>query len=88
MNHQVNAAFFDTLPNAGRMDLPALFHPRSIRTIPAKRLIPDWLKPMRTLCSNLTETTIDSGHWMAQEKPMDVNRDIAKWLFTVVPELA
>ena len=28
---------------------------------------------MRELCANLTEAVVDSGHWMAQEKPVDVN---------------
>ena len=87
MNHEVNAAFFDTLPNAGRMDLPALFiHARYDYT--CETVDSQLAEPMRSLCSNLTETTIDSGHWMAQEKPMEVNRHIAKWILNRVPELA
>jgi len=30
-------------------------------------------EPMRKACSQLTEYVVDSGHWMAQEKPHDVN---------------
>ena len=31
------------------------------------------VEPMRTLCSKLTERAIASGHWMAQEKPVEGN---------------
>jgi len=39
---------------------------------------------MRTYCRNLTEETIRSGHWMAQEKPLEVNAALVKWLATAV----
>jgi hypothetical protein len=35
---------------------------------------------MRAHCSNLTEVTIPSGQWMAQEKPVEVNAALAKWI--------
>lgn len=86
MNHQANARFFQTLPNAGKLDVPALFiHGRydyTCATIDSRLA-----DPMRLLCSNLTEAVIDSGHWMAQEKPTEVNREITKWLFQVVPDV-
>jgi pimeloyl-ACP methyl ester carboxylesterase len=41
---------------------------------------------MREKCRNLTEFIVDSGHWMAQEKPVEVNREIVKWLVTQSPE--
>lgn len=43
-------------------------------------------EPMRDACSSLTELTIDSGHWMAQEKPVPVNAALAGWLATQVPD--
>ena len=36
--------------------------------------------PMRELCSDLTYETIDCGHWMAQEKPREVNAALVRWL--------
>ena len=27
-----------------------------------------------------------SGHWMAQEKPVDVNAALARWLATKLPD--
>jgi hypothetical protein len=38
-------------------------------------------------CRNLTEETIRSGHWLAQEKPVEVNAALVKWLATTVPEV-
>jgi hypothetical protein len=40
---------------------------------------------MRTYCRNFTELTIRSGHWMAQEKPVEVNAALVQWLVTKVP---
>ncbi|HEY4784368.1 MAG TPA: hypothetical protein VIH54_21275 [Chthoniobacterales bacterium] len=42
---------------------------------------------MRTYCRNLTEETIRSGHWLAQEKPVEVNAVLVKWLATTVPDV-
>ncbi len=44
-------------------------------------------EPMRAHCSNLTEVTIPSGHWMAQEKPVEVNAALAKWIGSQFPTL-
>jgi hypothetical protein len=33
-------------------------------------------EPMRENCRDLTEATVASGHWMAQEKPMEVNAQL------------
>jgi hypothetical protein len=35
----------------------------------------------------LTEVTVRSGHWMAQEKPVSVNAAIARWLAQQFPDL-
>jgi pimeloyl-ACP methyl ester carboxylesterase len=42
-------------------------------------------EPMHNYCRNLTEETIRTGHWMAQEKPGEVNAALVKWLATSVP---
>jgi pimeloyl-ACP methyl ester carboxylesterase len=43
--------------------------------------------PMRKNCADLTEGVVASGHWMAQEKPDDVNAALAKWLAGKFPGL-
>ena len=42
---------------------------------------------MRQDCQNLTEVVVQSGHWMAQEKPVAVNAALAKWLAAQLPAL-
>lgn len=42
--------------------------------------------PMRSSSSDLTEYVVDSGHWMAQEKPTAVNASLAGWLATKVSD--
>ena len=42
-------------------------------------------EPMRRDCADLTEATVASGHWMAQEKPDAVNAAVARLLATRLP---
>jgi hypothetical protein len=42
---------------------------------------------MRQDCSRLSEVTVASGHWMAQEKPVAVNAALVRWLAGEFPEL-
>ncbi len=35
----------------------------------------------------LTEATIRAGHWLAQEKPVEVNAALVKWLANAVPDV-
>ena len=69
--------------NGGRLDMPVLFlHARydyTCETVESRLA-----EPMREACSNLTEHIVDSGHWMAQQCPTEVNRHLADWLFRVV----
>jgi len=85
MNHQANASYFESVSNDGILEMPVLFlaarYDYTCESV-SSRLA----EPMRDKCSNLTETIIDSGHWMAQEKPCEVNREIVKWLVTQLPE--
>ena len=40
---------------------------------------------MRRDCADLTEVIVFSGHWMAQERPIEVNAALAKWLAVKAP---
>ena len=40
---------------------------------------------MRESCDDLTFETVDSGHWMAQEKPDRVNAILTGWLAERLP---
>ena len=84
MNHETNAAYGRKAANDGYLDMPALFvHARYdfICETVRSRLG----EPMRKYCRNLSEEVIRAGHWVAQEKPREVNAALAKWLVTKVP---
>jgi pimeloyl-ACP methyl ester carboxylesterase len=85
MNHAANAAYGETARNDGYLDMPALFLNARYDYVcecTHSRLA----EPMRTYTRNLSELTIRSGHWMAQEKPREVNAALAQWLATKVSE--
>jgi hypothetical protein len=41
---------------------------------------------MRRDCADLTEVVVFSGHWMAQERPIEVNAALTKWLAVKVSD--
>jgi soluble epoxide hydrolase / lipid-phosphate phosphatase len=81
MNHRANAHYHEAASE--RLDLPVLFlHARYdyvCETVTSR--LPE---PMRERCSDLCEVVINSGHWMAQERPREVNAALAHWLATRV----
>jgi pimeloyl-ACP methyl ester carboxylesterase len=86
LNHGVNAEYAMTALNGGYIDMPVLFLSARYDYVcecTHSRLA----EPMRTYCRNLTEETIRSGHWLAQEKPVEVNAALVKWLATTVPDV-
>ena len=84
MNGATNAAYAETARDAWRLDMPVLFvhaaYDYVCATIDSKLA-----DPMRAHCADLTETTVNSGHWMAQEKPAQLNAAIVKWLAAKFP---
>jgi pimeloyl-ACP methyl ester carboxylesterase len=83
MNHGRNTDYARTASNDGRLDMPVLFIAASY-DYTCESIDSDLAKPMQDLCSDLTVRQIDSGHWMAQEKPVDVNAAVSHWLATKV----
>lgn len=84
MNHGRNAAYAKRAKNGGRLDLPVLFlHGAYDAT--CETVVSRLAEPMRANCTNLTEVIVKSGHWMAQERPTDVNAALAGWLALRVP---
>jgi pimeloyl-ACP methyl ester carboxylesterase len=86
MNAGRNSAFAAHAKNSGKIALPVLFLHADYDYVCATvdtRLA----EPMREFCKDLSETTVPSGHWMAQEKPAHVNAALAKWLAAKFPAL-
>jgi pimeloyl-ACP methyl ester carboxylesterase len=84
MNHAANTAYGKTAKNEGYLDMPALFLNARYDYV-CEATHSRLAEPMRKYCRDLTEVTIRSGHWMAQERPLEVNAELVKWLATKVP---
>jgi pimeloyl-ACP methyl ester carboxylesterase len=59
--------------------LPVLFLHARYDTI-CETVDSSMAQPMRRDCTNLTERILDTGHWMPQERPAEVNAAIEGWL--------
>jgi pimeloyl-ACP methyl ester carboxylesterase len=85
MNGAANIAYAAHAKNRGKLTLPVLFlhgaHDYTCETIDSRLA-----EPMRRDCADLTEVVVPSGHWMAQERPVEVNPALAKWLAIKVPD--
>jgi pimeloyl-ACP methyl ester carboxylesterase len=83
MNHDRNAAY--TARVEPGLAMPVLFLGARYDYV-CETVTSRLAEPMRRHCGRLTERVIDSGHWMAQERPLEVNAALAYWLATAVPE--
>ena len=85
MNGAANIAYAAHAKNRGKLTLPVLFlhgaHDYTCETIDSRLA-----EPMRRDCADLTEVVVPSGHWMAQERLVEVNPALAKWLAIKVPD--
>ena len=77
MNHAANAAYAAT--GSDRLAMPVLFLGARYDYV-CETLTSRLAQPMRERCARLHETVIDSGHWMAQERPHEVNAALVHWL--------
>ncbi len=86
MNHKRNLQFATKAVDGGKLRMPVLFlHGDCDYT--CETIVSRLAEPMRADCEALTEVVVQSGHWMAQEKPVAVNAAIAKWLATQLPTI-
>jgi len=86
MNHGINAEYFGQVVNDEVIDMPALFLAAQY-DYTCESITSRLAEPMREKCANLDEAVIYSGHWMAQEKAADVNRELVKWIVKKIPEV-
>ena len=86
MNHEANAAYAKHAKNAGKLTMPTLFL-HGAYDYTCETMTSRLADPMRADCADLTEVVVQSGHWMAQEKPHDVNAALTKWLSAKFPAL-
>ena len=79
MNHDANAEYASRAVNDARLDMPVLFLAAQYDYV-CETITSDAARPMRAHCANLEEVIVHSGHWMAQERPGDVNAALTRWL--------
>jgi len=84
MNHERNRQYAASAPHGPRIELPVLFLHARYDTV-CTTLTSRMAEPMREHCAQLTEGVVASGHWMAQERPTDVNGALARWLAQALP---
>jgi pimeloyl-ACP methyl ester carboxylesterase len=86
MNRRRNLELAAKAVNGGKLSMPVLFlhgeYDYTCETVTSRLA-----EPMRQDCSRLSEVTVASGHWMAQEKPVAVNAALVRWLAGEFPEL-
>jgi pimeloyl-ACP methyl ester carboxylesterase len=78
MNHERNEAFSKEKPDE-RLSMPVLFVHAAYDYV-CETMTSTLAEPMRALCDDLTEKTIPSGHWLAQERPEALNLVLSNWL--------
>jgi pimeloyl-ACP methyl ester carboxylesterase len=86
MNGEANIAFAERAKANWRLAMPVLFLHAAYDYV-CETIDSRLAEPMRASCANLTEAVVQSGHWMAQEKPIQVNAALAKWLTAQLPDL-
>ncbi len=86
MNAARNAEFAKKAIDRGELRMPVLFLHGEYDYV-CETVTSRLAEPMRRDCRDLTEVTVASGHWMAQEKPAAVNAALARWLAAKFPAL-
>ena len=80
LNHEANERYAATAANGGVLELPVLFLAARYDYTCECTVNTRLAEPMRRHCRDLTEHTLDTGHWMAQEQPAEVNAALVAWL--------
>lgn len=78
MNGVANDVFSKQVQNF-YIEQPVLFVHAAFDQVLATENSP-MIKPMQKFCSDLTEAHLDTGHWMAQEKPDELNQVLQQWI--------
>ena len=78
MNGAANDAFSKKVQSF-YIEQPVLFVHAAFDQVLATENSP-MIKPMQKFCSDLTEAHLDTGHWMAQEKPDELNQVLEQWI--------
>lgn len=84
LNHEANAAYAAEAVNGGVLGFPVLFVEAQWDSV-CDTALSRLSEPMREYCTDLTEVRIESGHWVALEKPVETNSAIVRWIAAKLP---
>ena len=79
VNGKENEIFSEAVKDK-TIELPSLFVHATYDYVCTTTSSPKLMASTREACKNLTEKRIDCGHWMAQEKPDELNLILRDWL--------
>ncbi|MFZ9406946.1 MAG: alpha/beta fold hydrolase [Burkholderiaceae bacterium] len=85
MNGPANEAYALRAREHWQLQMPVLFLHAEYDVV-CETLQSRLAEPMRAHCSDLTEAIVASGHWMAQERPVEVNAALVRWLAQRLPQ--
>lgn len=73
------AYYLEKAANNGELLMPTLFIEAKYDTV-CDTVNSPLAANQKKYSKNLTEASVDAGHWVAMEKPDEVNSIIAKWI--------
>ncbi|KAG6368525.1 hypothetical protein INS49_002735 [Diaporthe citri] len=85
LNHGINGEYMKTAPNGGVLEYPVLFVETKYDPV-CDTALSRLAEPMRDYCKDLTEVSLECGHWAALEKPRELSAALVKWIATKLPE--
>jgi soluble epoxide hydrolase/lipid-phosphate phosphatase len=83
-NQEHNKAYAKESLNGGVLDLPVLFIGAKWDSV-CDTVLSRYCDTMRSHCRNLTECTIEAGHPVMVEKPIETNAAIVRWIAVNLP---
>jgi len=86
LNAEANRAYADAARESWKLEMPVLFLHGAYDGV-CETLVSRLAHPMREWCADLEETVVPSGHWMAQERPVEVNAALARFLARRLPQI-
>ncbi|POS72133.1 hypothetical protein DHEL01_v209478 [Diaporthe helianthi] len=84
-NHKINHEWLKDVPNGGRLEYPVLFVETKYDYV-CDTALSRLSEPMRELCKDLTEVSLECGHWATLEKPRELTASLLKWIATKLPD--
>ncbi|HKS69527.1 MAG TPA: alpha/beta hydrolase, partial [Ktedonobacterales bacterium] len=78
-NQELNAEYAGRAVRNGRLEMPVCFI-HALYDMSCATMSSDLAQPMREYCADLQEYVVEAGHWVQQEKPVEVNAALAQWL--------